>query len=98
MITLPDPIAFLWDEGNEQKNLKKHGIGLQEIEEVFFDPDKKLFEDRLHSGKEERNILLGKTKQERMLFVAFTIRSNKIRVISARDLNKKERSLYEKAA
>jgi uncharacterized protein len=97
MIRLPDPITFIWDKHNEQKNLEKHGVSAQEIEEAFFDPRKKLFEDIFHSGKEARFILLGKTKQDRTLYIVFTIRKSKIRAISARDLNKKERPLYEKA-
>ncbi|HIE24125.1 MAG TPA: BrnT family toxin, partial [Candidatus Korarchaeota archaeon] len=52
--------------------------------------------DKLHSKEEERFILLGKTKKERVLFVVFTIRNDKIRIISVRDINKKERRLYEK--
>jgi len=51
--------------------------------------------DTSHSNKEKRYILLGKTKKERLLFLVFTIRKKKIRIISARDLNKNERKLYE---
>jgi uncharacterized protein len=98
MIVLPNPIEFLWDKANEKKNLQKHRVTAQETEEAFFDPNKKLFEDILHSGKEERYILLGKTKKDRLLFIAFTIRDNKIRAISARNLNKKEKPLYEEEA
>lgn len=89
------PIAFEWDRGNKGKNFRKHKVTDDECEEVFFDSRKRIAKDVFHSGKEDRYILLGKTKQERVLFVAFTIRANKIRVISARDLNKKERYLYE---
>jgi len=88
--------GFQWDKGNIDKNLLKHGISDQECEEVFFDFNKKILKDVLHSGKEKRYILIGKTKKERLLFIAFTIRDNKIRAISARDLNKKEKRLYEK--
>ena len=97
MIALPEPVAFLWDKANELKNLERHGVSKQEIEEAFFDPYKKLLEDRLHSGKEDRYILLSQTKRQRLLFVVFTVRRNKIRAISARDLNKRERPLYEEA-
>jgi uncharacterized DUF497 family protein len=95
MIVLREPVTFVWDKANRQKNLEKHGVTIQEIEEVFFDPHKKLLDDRLHSGKEGRYILLGQTKGQRLLFVAFTIRRNEVRAISARDLNKRERPLYE---
>jgi len=87
---------FRWDEGNSGKNLTRHGVTDQECEEVFFDERKKILKDALHSEKEERYILIGQTKLERLLFVVFTIRNNKVRVVSARDLNKKEKYLYEK--
>ena len=89
-------VGFQWDKGNIDKNLLKHGINDQECEEVFFDSNKKILKDILHSGKEDRYILLGQTKLGRLLFVVFTIRNNKIRIISARNLNKKEKHLYEK--
>ena len=97
MIALPDPVTFIWDKGNERKNLEKHGVSAQEVEEVFFDPRKKLLEDKFHSGKEDRYLLIGQTKRQRLLFVVFTIRNHQIRAISARDLNRKERPLYEEA-
>ncbi|MBI2427099.1 MAG: BrnT family toxin [Candidatus Kerfeldbacteria bacterium] len=84
---------FEWDSGNSQKNVVKHGVTNEECEEVFFDPQKKILRDVLHSHKEKRYLLLGKTKHHRALFVVFTLRKSKIRVISARDLNKKERQL-----
>lgn len=90
-------VEFEWDRGNAGKN-RKHGIEDPECEEVFFDPDKVILKDTLHSNNEERFILLGQTKKERLLFVAFTKRKGGIRVISARDINKKERGLYEKTA
>jgi len=97
MIALPEPVTFDWDEGNERKNLEKHGVSAQEVEEVFFDPRKKLLGDKFHSGKEDRYLLIGQTRRQRLLFVVFTIRDRRIRAISARDLNRKERDLYEEA-
>ncbi|MBI3933155.1 MAG: BrnT family toxin [Acidobacteria bacterium] len=78
MIALPDPVTFIWDKGNERKNLEKHGVTSQEVEEVFFDPQKKLLGDKFHSGKEDRYLLIGQTKRQRLLFVVFTIRNLKI--------------------
>ena len=70
----------------------------EEAEEVFFTDDYIILEDKGHSSEqEERSILIGKSKQERMLFIAFTMRSEKIRIISARDADKKEVLFYEKA-
>lgn len=89
-------LEFEWDHGNQDKNFLKHGVRNQECEEAFFDQKKKILRDTLHSGKEIRYVLLGKTQNWRVLFVIFTIRRTKIRIISARDLNKKELYLYEK--
>jgi len=94
MNILNKPIEFDWDKGNSGKNLARHKVTDQECEEVLFDNGKKILKDVRHSGKEERYILLGKTKQQRLLFIIFTVRNTKIRVISARDINKKENKLY----
>ena len=88
------PLLFEWDAGNRDKNLLKHSVSNEECEEIFFDPDRKIAKDALHSGKENRYILLGKTKKGKVLFVVFAMRDKKVRVISARDLNKKEKHLY----
>lgn len=96
MIVLKEPYEFLWDKGNSNKNFIKHRVTNTECEEVFLDNNKVIFEDTNHSTKEKRFILLGQTKKHRLLFVVFTIRKSKLRIISARDFNKKERMLYEK--
>ena len=88
--------GFEWDVGNLEKNTHKHNVTNKECEEAFFDEQKKIAKDSLHSGKELRYILLGKTKVYRRLFIVFTVRKLFVRVISARDLNKKEYHLYEK--
>lgn len=90
-------LEFDWDKGNIGKN-KKHDVDDPEIEEVFFDGKKVTLKDTLHSDNEERTIVLGRTKKERLLFVVFSRRKHKIRIISARDINKRERGLYEKTA
>ncbi|NHZ71531.1 MAG: BrnT family toxin [Aquificales bacterium] len=97
MIRLPKPIRFEWDDGNKGKNWLKHRVSTTEAEETFFDPNKKLARTVFHSNDhEKRFILLGQTRLKRLLFIVFTIRDRNIRVISARDINKKERPLYEK--
>lgn len=91
-----EPLEFEWDAGNREKNFLKHSVTNAECEEVFFDPHKRVLREPLRigsSGPEMRRILIGKTKAERALFVAFTFRAGKVRVISARDLNRKERGL-----
>jgi len=86
---------FDWDKGNIGKN-KKHNVEDKEAEEVFLDEGKAIFHDKLHSQTEGRFIAIGKTKKERLLYIYFTKRKKEIRIISARDINKKEVSLYEK--
>lgn len=87
---------FEWDRGNTDKNLKRHKVDNREAEEIFFDKKRFVFKDKLHSLGEERIRIIGKTKKKRLLFVVFTKRGKKIRIISARDINKKEVHLYEK--
>ena len=95
MKLFPKPIQFEWNQGNINKNFRQHKITDTECEEAFFDDKRKILKDILHSGKESRYILLGKTKTERLLFTIFTVRGQKVRIISSRDINKKERKLYE---
>ena|SRR5581483_6374778 len=98
MAIVSEPLQFDWDAGNSGKNKRRHEVEDWECEEVFFDPRKIMLKDRLHSGQEERFILLGKTRQERLLYLAFMIRNEKVRIISARDVTKrKEIELDEKA-
>jgi hypothetical protein len=86
---------FEWDKGNLGKN-KKHKVEDKEAEEAYLDEGKVILKDKLHSTDlEERFILLGKTKKNRLLYIIFTERNEKIRIISARDVNKKEVFLYE---
>jgi uncharacterized DUF497 family protein len=78
--------GFDWD---------KHGVLASECEEVFFNLPLILQPDPSHSQNEPRYYVFGHTIAGRRLFIAFTIRGDKIRVISARDMSKKERSIYE---
>lgn len=90
-----DVYKFEWDKENLGKN-KKHKVEDKEAEEVFLDEGKVIYKDTLHSSEvEERFVLLGKTKRDRLLYIVFTQRKNKVRVISARNINKKEVHLYE---
>ena len=84
-------VGFEWDKGNFDKNRVKHGVSLQECEQVFFNQPLAVFEDFRHSEREKRHYVLGQTDEGRSLFVVFMIRQNYIRVISARDMNRKER-------
>ena len=86
--------GFDWDQGNIEKNWERHKISFIECEEVFFNRPLVVVEDTSHSTSEGRDYALGRTNDDRYLFVVFTIRNNKIRVISARDMNRKERRVY----
>lgn len=97
MRILPEPIAFQWDKGNVAKNLEKHSVTTQEAEEVFANEPFITSEDAKHSSAEEQRFYgLGRTKTNRRLFVAFTVRDKKVRIISIRDMKKKERLAYER--
>jgi len=92
---LKDVEGFDWDRGNKDKNWKKHKVIAKESEEVFAKKPRFIAEDKKHSTVEKRYMLWGITKKKRKLIVVFTIRNEKIRIISARDMNKKERRFYE---
>lgn len=87
--------AFDWDEGNRNKSLTKHGVSCAEAEEAYYGWHF-VFRDLVHStAQEERFVLLGETRAERRLMIVFTIRLGRVRVISARPMNQKERMRYE---
>ncbi|OGG53388.1 hypothetical protein A3H16_01505 [Candidatus Kaiserbacteria bacterium RIFCSPLOWO2_12_FULL_53_8] len=90
-----DVVGFEWDDGNKDKNLKKHGVTNEGCEQSFSDERRIVREDTKHSRHEARHWLIGKTPQNRLLFVSFTIRKSRIRVISARNASRKERTYYE---
>ena len=94
MVDLEKTAGFEWDENNIDKNYKKHGITPREAEELFLDEDLLLLEDIEHSKKEERFIAIGKTADNMILFAVFTMRDDKVRIISVRIANEKERRKY----
>lgn len=86
--------GFNWNNGNIDKNLIKHNVTCQEAEEIFLDTESLNYDDRKHSVVEERLIKIGKSFSGRILIAYYTVRQNKIRIISVRDVNKKEKNLY----
>lgn len=90
-------MGFQWDERNADKNWIKHKVSRAECEEVFFNEPLLIASDNKHSGAEPRFYVLGQTAEGRPLFVVFTIRERLIRVISARDMSKREKKEYERA-
>jgi uncharacterized DUF497 family protein len=98
MVDLANVQGFGWDDGNRRKSLDKHKVTEAEAEQVFVH-EPLIVEDVEHSVREDRYRALGETKDGRRLHVTFTFREEgrKIRVISARDMNRKERAIYEEA-
>ena len=98
MIDIAGITGFDWDDGNARKN-DKHGVSTAEAEQVFFNAPLLLLEDDAHSVQERRLHALGKTDDARLLHIGFTLRraGALIRVISARDMHRKEKSVYEQA-
>ncbi|MEW6171433.1 MAG: BrnT family toxin [Candidatus Omnitrophota bacterium] len=87
--------GFDWDKGNINKNYVSHNVTFQECEEIFFNRPIFIALDHIHSHIEDRYYCLGKSNEGRKLFTVFTIRKNKIRIISSRDMSKKEKIIYE---
>ncbi len=97
MVDFERIIGFDWDDGNRRKSADKHGVVQAEAEQVFFNDPLLIVEDTEHSQSESRFHALGITNLERRLHVTFTLRHDgtRIRVISARDMHRKERDRYE---
>lgn len=98
MIDLSKISSFDWDEGNSRKN-DKHSVSMAEAEQIFFNDPLLLVADMKHSQGESRFHALGKTDEGRTLHITFTLRNDdeRIRVISAREMHKKERTIYAQA-
>lgn len=86
--------GFEWNEANLTKNWEKHRVTPWECEQMFFNLPFVVAEDTVHSTVEPRYYVLGQTDSGRRLFLVFTIRRRRIRVISARDMSAKERRTY----
>jgi uncharacterized DUF497 family protein len=87
--------GFEWDAGNIAKSSAKHDVGCGEAEEIFFNQPLIIAPDPAHSQTEPRFRALGRTNATRPLHLNFTVRSDKLRIISARPMNRKERAVYE---
>jgi uncharacterized DUF497 family protein len=89
--------GFEWDDGNTAKNVLGHGVSQAEAEEIFFHAPFLFIDDPAHSDTETRILALGMTASGRLLTAAFTVRDKRIRIISARDMSRKERRAYDQA-
>src|SRR6266849_5248597 len=99
MMDLDQITGFEWDHGNSRKSADKHDVSQAEAESVFFNDPLIVVVDAKHSVSEPRFNALGKTAQNRLLHITFTLRQNgtMVRVISARDMHRKEKKAYEQA-
>ena len=95
MIDLSRFVGFQWDQGNRLKNWARHQVTAEESEQVFFNQPLLLFASSGRSPTEKRYYVLGRTDAGRRLFVVLTARNNLIRVISARDMGRRERRRYD---
>lgn len=96
MKILPKIVVFEWDKGNIDKNYLEHHVTNKEAEQIFKNSQNFIFASKKHSVIEKRYMIWGITNEKRKLTIFFTVRNNKIRVISARNMHKKERREYEK--
>jgi uncharacterized DUF497 family protein len=98
MAEFPDLLAhcagFQWDAGNADKNWRTHRVSQAEAEQVFFNRPVVIAPDLGHSDREVRYAALGKTTAGRRLSIVFTVRGTLVRVISARDMGRRDRRLY----
>jgi uncharacterized protein len=99
MVDLSKVIGFEWNEGNARKN-ENHGVSMAEAEQAFFNAPLLVLPDAKHSETEPRFHALGKTNEARKLHITFTLKDadQLVRVISARDMHRKERVNYEQAS
>jgi hypothetical protein len=97
MIVFDRVAGFDWDDGNARKSSEKHGVSQAESEQIFFNDPLLVAADEKHSGLEARFHALGRTDANRLLHVTFTLRQEDtlVRVISARDMHRKERTRYD---
>jgi uncharacterized DUF497 family protein len=99
-MTVSDPlgecVGFDWDEANIVKNWERHKVTPEEAEDVFFQESLVVRSDIGHSSSERRYRAIGRTSRGRLLFVAYTVRRKLIRVISARDMNRREAEEYRR--
>jgi uncharacterized protein len=89
--------GFDWDDGKLEKNWELHRVPFWEAEEIFFNEPLVIMADQEHSEQEARYMALGKTDSGRLLFISFTVRRSLVRVISARDMTRREVRTYEQS-
>ncbi len=92
-----DAPTFEWDPAKAKANIRKHGVSFEEAATAFQDPLARIHADPDHSKAESREILVGQSRGQRLLVVAFPDRRGKLRLISAREVTPGERQEYEES-
>jgi uncharacterized DUF497 family protein len=87
-------MKFAWNEEKARANAEKHAVSFEEAQTCFYDSSQVVFYDPDHSHKEDRELLIGHSNRGRLLLVSYTIRSNSIRLISARKATRSEADTY----
>jgi len=87
-------MQFEWDDDKAEVNLAKHGVSFEEALACFYDPEQAAFYDPEHSEDEDRELLIGHSKQGRLLIISYTLRGQTIRLISARKATRREAKIY----
>ena len=88
-------LQFEWDPKKARANLKKHDVSFEEAISVFADPLARIFNDEGHPGEERREIIIGHTVHEDLILVSFTASHDRVRILSARRVTRRERKDYE---
>lgn len=88
-------MIYEWDADKAKRNLREHGVSFEEAGTVFLDPLAMTYPDPGHSNAEDREITIGYSKNQRLLFVSHVQRRNRIRIISARKATRREREQHE---
>ncbi|MGH9401729.1 MAG: BrnT family toxin [Terriglobia bacterium] len=89
-------VIYEWDAGKAASNLRRHKISFAEATSVYLDPAALTFSDPDHSDEEDREITIGTSAKQRILFVSYCTREERIRIISARKATRRERNQYAK--
>jgi len=90
-------MIYEWDEEKASANLRKHGVSIEDAVTVFLNPLAMTYEDPDHSADDQREVTIGHTIRQQLVFVSHFERGDRIRIISARLATRSERRQYEKA-
>ena len=91
-------MIYEWDPEKAKRNLRKHGVSFEEAATVFLDPLAMTYPDPDHSNEEDREVTIGYSASQRLLFVSHIQRSNRTRIISAREATRRERKQHEESS